>query len=355
MKRRILTTLGIVSFLAFPFFLGRSDAGAASDKPYYEGKTIKIVVTSSPGGGTDSAARLAARFLPKHLPGNPKTIVQNMSGGAGSVPHNVFTAEAKPDGLTLLADSSSGMTTFIRGGPMVKYDPRKYRAIGALPRGGTVVMVRRDARARLLDPKAKPVVVGDADGTRTWLSMTLWGSEFLGWNQRWVYGYPGTAELALALRQSEIDLWSTSNAKLIKDLVKEGVVDLVTQQDSKRRVDFPDVPSFIEVLGPKKPAGVPWQAYQNWVGPSLIDKILYAAPGTPDHIMKLLREAYLKMPEDSEFKKQADQFFGPIWSIMPGEEAEQMVKESTTLTKEVENYLVYIRKKYGLPLGTERG
>lgn len=323
----------------------------AAEKAYYEDKTIKIIVTSSPGGGTDSAARLAARFLPKFIPGNPKTIVQNMPGGGGAVPNNIFYNEAKPDGLTLLQDSSSGMTTFIRGGPLVKYDPRKNRSLGSVPRGGTIVMIRKDAKARLLDKKAKPVVVADTDGIRTWLSMSLWGAEFLGWNGRWIYGYPGTAELALALRQGEIDMWGTSNAKIIKDLIKEGVVDSVTQQDTKRRSDFPDVQTFEELLGPKKPKGTPWTAYLTWVGPSLVDKILYAPPGTPDSIVKVLREAFVKMERDPEFKSQGDKFFGDVWDVRNGEETETLVQEALTVTKEVSDYLEYIRKKYGLPLG----
>ena len=326
-------------------------AVAAADSSYYEGKTIKIIVTSSAGGGTDSAGRLAAQFLPKYIRGNPKTIVQNMTGGGGAVPNNIFFNEAKPDGLTLLQDSSSGMTTFNRAGPLVKYDPKKYRAIGSIPRGGTILMVRKDGKARLTDPKAKPLVVGDTDGIRTWLSKTLWGAEFLGWNLRWITGYPGTAELALALRQGEIDVWSTSNAKLVKDLIKEGVVDPVAQQEVRRRADFPDVPAFVELLGAKKPTGVPWQAYQVWVGPSLIDKILVAPPGTPDPIVKELRQAFMRMREDPGFKSQGDKFFGNVWNVIPGEEAEEMVKEATTVTKEVADYLVYIRKKYGLPQG----
>jgi tripartite-type tricarboxylate transporter receptor subunit TctC len=341
----------LVGFAVMMFLLVLFSDLFAAEKPYYEGKTIKIIVTSSAGGGTDSAGRLAAQFLPKYLPGHPKTIVQNMPGGGGAVPNNIFYNEAKPDGLTLLQDSSSGMTTFIRGGPLVKYDPRKYRSIGAVPRGGTVVMVRKDAKARLTDPKAKPVVVADTDGIRTWLSMSLWGAEFLGWNGRWIYGYPGTAELALALRQGEIDMWGTSNGKIIKDLIKEGVVDTVTQQDTQRRSDFPDVPTFEQLLGAKRPSGIPWQAYLTWVGPSLIDKILAAPPGTPDHIVKVLREAFVRMREDPDFKRQGDKFFGEVWGIMPGEEAEPMIRDATTLTKEVSDYLTYIRKKYGLPLG----
>ena len=126
--------------------------------------------------------------------------------------------------MTLLQDASSGVMNFMRGGPTVKYDPRKFRMIGGVSRPGTLLMIRNDARARFANRSAKPVVVGDTDGIRTWIAMTVWGAEYLGWNLRWIYGYPGSRELQLAIRQGEIDMWSTQNAKLVKDLQSEGVV-----------------------------------------------------------------------------------------------------------------------------------
>ena len=68
--------------------------------------------------------------------------------------------------------------------------------------------------------------------------MTVWGAEYLGWNLRWVYGYPGSRELQLAIRQGEIDVWSTQNAKLVKDLQREGVGQVLVTEEDQRREDF---------------------------------------------------------------------------------------------------------------------
>jgi tripartite-type tricarboxylate transporter receptor subunit TctC len=216
----------VLSFVTGVFIVAR-DLNAQSDASYYQGKTIRIIVSSGPGGGTDAAARLVARFIPKYVAGNPKVAVQNMPGGAGTIANNYFASEAKPDGLTLLQDSSSGVMNFTRGGPTVKYDPRKFKMIGGVSRPGTLLMIRNDARARFTNRSAKPVVVGNTDGIRTWIAMTVWGAEYLGWNLRWIYGYPGSRELQLAIRQGEIDMWSTQNAKLVKDLQSEGVVQII--------------------------------------------------------------------------------------------------------------------------------
>jgi len=322
-----------------------------AEKPYYEGKTITVLISSSPGGGTDTTGRLVAQFLPKFLAGNPNTIVQNMPGGGGTIANNYFTANAKPDGLTIFQDSSSGLGNFTRGGERIKYDPRKYKAIGSINRGGSILMVRKDARARMTDPKGKKLVVGDTDGIRTWVSMSVWAAEYLGWNLRYLYGYPGSRELALALRQGEIDMWGTQSARLIRDLQKDGVVDLLVQQADERRPDFPDVPTFEEALGSKKPSGPSWDSYEQWSGPEEIDKFLLVPAATPDDIAAMLRQAYVKMGKDEAFAKQATSFYGEAWSVRPGEWTHAKIKVVTSISKEARDFLQQIRKKYGLPVG----
>jgi len=327
---------------------------AQSDTPYYQGKTFRILVSSGAGGGTDAAARLVSRFIAKYIPGNPKVIVQNMPGGSGTIANNYFATEAKPDGLTLLQDASSGVMNFMRGGSTVKYDPRKFKMIGGVSRPGTLLMIRNDARARFTNRSAKPVVVGDTDGIRTWIAMTVWGAEYLGWNLRWIYGYPGSRELQLAIRQGEIDMWSTQNAKLVKDLQSEGVVQIVCTEEDRRREDFPEVPTFAELLGAKKPTGVAWQAYNGWAGAPELDKYVVAPEGTPDHLIKILREAFSKLMKDPEVDKEGDKFFGDGWKPQSPEKIEAVVHEQIAIPKEAKDFITKMRQKYGLPIGEKQ-
>ena len=340
----IVTVLAAVALLA----------AAAPAADYYEGKTITILVSSSPGGGTDTTARLVSRYLPKFIPGNPKTIVRNMPGGGGTVANNYFTRRAKPDGMTMSQDSSSALSTYVRGGKRIKYNPREYNYIGSVMRGGSILMVRKDAQQRLADPKAEPVVVGDSDGIRTWVAMTVWGAKYLGWNNRWIFGYAGTGEMVLALRQGEIEMWGTANAKLIRDLQKDGVVEPLVLLTDKRRKDFPDVPTFVEALGDKKPSGVAWQAYRVWTRPSDVDKFLSVPKGTPDNVVKILRDAWGKMVEDPKFQADATKFFGEAWLQRDGPTTAKLVLEATNATQEVKDFLLKIRKEYGLPTGKKK-
>jgi tripartite-type tricarboxylate transporter receptor subunit TctC len=348
----------IRSVLCLTLFLGIMVVGIgqvlAADQAYYEGKTIRIIVSSSPGGGTDTAARLVSRFISKYIPGNPKTIVQNMPGGGGTIANNYFTSEVKPDGLTIMQDSSSGVGNFVRGGPTIKYDPRKFKVIGGVARPGSLLMIRNEARPKLTDRSAKPVVVGDTDGIRTWVALTVWGAEYLGWNLRWIYGYPGSRELQLAIRQGEIDMWATQNAKLVKDLQREGVVQILATEEDQRREDFPEVPTFIEVLGAKRPTGLAWQAYIGWAGAPELDKFLVAPEGTPDHLVKLLREAFTKAMKDPEVDKEGDKFFGEGWKPHTGEKIEAVIRDHIAIPKEAKDFITKMRQKYGLPVGEKK-
>jgi len=328
-----------------------ASVSAAAEAPFYEGKTLKILVSSGTGGGTDTAARLVSRFIGKYLPGNPRVLVQNMPGGGGTIANNYFFSEVKPDGLTIMQDSSSGVGNFVRGGSTIKYDPRKNRMIGGVARSGTLLMIRNDARERLTNRSAKPVVVGDSDFIRSWVAMTVWAAEYLGWNLRWIYGYPGSRELQLAIRQGEIDIWGTANVKLVKDLQREGVVQIVLAEDERRREDFPDVPSFLETLGAKKPTGLAWQAFVGWAGSPELDKFLVAPAATPEHLVKLLREAFAKVMKDPEVDKEGDKFFGDGWKPIAAERVEGLIREETSISKEAKDFITKLRQKYNLPVG----
>ena len=339
-------TIGLVGLLT------ASVASApAAQAPFYEGKTLRVLIASGPGGGTDTAGRLVARYLPKYLPGNPKIIIQNMGGGGGTIANNYFASEVKSDGLTIMQDSSSSVASFVRGGPAIKYDPKKFRIIGGVARPGTLLMIRNDARDKLTNKAAKPVIVGDTDGIRNWIAMTVWGAEYLSWNLRWIYGYPGSRELQLAIRQGEIDIWATQNAKLVNDLQREGVVQIIGTEEDQRRADFPDAPTFLELLGSKKPTGLSWQAYQAWAGAPELDKYLVAPDGTPDHLVKLLREAFLKVMKDPEVDKDGDKFFGDGWRAHGAEKIEAVIREHIAIPKEAKDYITKLRQKYALPVG----
>jgi len=137
-------------------------AGFAQSSPY-AGKTVTIIVGYKAGGGYDATARLLARHLPKHIPGKPTVIVQNMPGANSMIAANHVYNVAKPDGLTI--------GTFNRNLPVaqltkvdgVKYDMTKFAWIGSAASECTILALRSDLPYKSVEElkKAKePLVIG---------------------------------------------------------------------------------------------------------------------------------------------------------------------------------------------------
>jgi tripartite-type tricarboxylate transporter receptor subunit TctC len=117
---------------------------AAETRSFYGGKTITLIISTAPGGATDVAGRLAARYLGKYIPGQPNIIVQNMPGAGGIVSANYLFNVAKPDGLTILAVNRANYLEQMVGRAEVKLDFRKLNWIGSFNRAPMMIACRKD-------------------------------------------------------------------------------------------------------------------------------------------------------------------------------------------------------------------
>src|SRR4030042_549113 len=134
--------VGLLFFsLAFFAFICPNRPLAA---PYYQGKMIKIIVGGPTGGGYDRVARLLARHLPKHIPGNPTIIIENMPGASSIIAANYIYNLAKPDGMTIGAPQRGIPTAQILKIEGAKFDAAKYSWIGSAAVEATVLTIRTD-------------------------------------------------------------------------------------------------------------------------------------------------------------------------------------------------------------------
>ncbi len=346
---------GFICLVFTSIFLETFSASAtASTKPYYQDKIISITVMDRAGGGTDTMARIIASVIPKYIPGNPTIVVQNMPGGSGAVANNAFWKKGKPDGLHLLMNASGAVNLQSRGADVVKYNLLDYKIIGNVGRGGNVILVRKDALKRLYDSNADPVVCGTQEGAETWMSMLLWGKEFLGWNIRWIIGYTGTSDIEMALQRGEVDTVGTSNAFIINQLTDKGLAVPLCQSGIYKknkfipRPDLPDVPTFEKVLGTRKPAGMPWRAYLAAVAAKDVDKFLCAARGTPDKYISILRNAFAKTVRDPKFDAAVKKMVSNVYDYGVGEETAQLLRNALDAPKPALEYAVELQRKFGI-------
>jgi tripartite-type tricarboxylate transporter receptor subunit TctC len=284
-------------------------SAAQADEPVsFKGKTITMIIGSAPGGGTDSSGRLIANFLGKNLPGKPTVIVKNFPGAQGMTSMNYFVKQVAPDGLTITMGASTQADPLFFRLPQSQYDPTKFIIIGGAGRGGSVLIINKDAEKRLHDKSLPPVVMGALSGVpRSGMQTTAWGIGFLDWNAKWVLGYPGTNELTVALQRGEIDMTSTSNLFLIQQLISSGKFKILTQSGQLQhgqtlgRADFGDAPLIHKLMDGKLADPITKQAFDYWASITALDKWVALPPGTPEPYVRTYRDAFQAAFSDPEF------------------------------------------------------
>ncbi len=321
-----VTACGRMRALGFSLavLLASTHSGVAAEPVSFKGKTVTMTIGFAAGGGTDLAGRLIASYLGKYLPGQPTVIVQNMPGAEGMTAMNFFGNQSKPDGLTLTMGSGSVADPINFRKPQAKYDPSKFFFVGGTGRGGTVVVISKEAEPHLYDKSKPQVIMGSPGGApRSGVLVAAWGMEFLGWNAKWVVGYKGTTDLFTALERGEIDMAATSSTHQIEKLLQTGKFKILSQSGMIRdgqlmgRSDFPDAPLLTTMLAGKIKDPIARQSFEYWASLESKDKWLALPPGTSSDIVQVYRDAYLKLTEDPDFlsraKGMAEDFTPTTW------------------------------------------
>ena len=120
----------VLCFVTLYLFIPLSLKAVNAQEDFYKGKTIRVVVGFSAGGGYDTYSRAIARHLGKHIPGNPKVIVENMPGASSLIAANHLYRIAKPDGLSIANIHGNQILNQVLGRPGIEFDARRFEWIG---------------------------------------------------------------------------------------------------------------------------------------------------------------------------------------------------------------------------------
>lgn len=339
--------------LALTVALALPGAGSAQEVSFSD-KRLNAIIGATAGGGTDLTTRLVGRFMEKYLPGNPRVLYRNMPAGNGVTATNYFANEAARDGTYWMGGGNAYIDAQVLRQAIVKYDPRTFHFIGGVARGGSVVSIRQEKLTNLTDRSRTPVVVGTGDGTGTWEELLCWGAEFLGWNIRFVVGYPGTSAMVLALRRGEIDSIGTSNLSMLAGLREQGVFKEFVQIGEIRggkvvpRGYAPEVPTMNGLLDGKL-TGVARAAFTYWTDSNQLDKWYALPPGTPAPVVAAYRAAFEKIFTDPEFIKAGQNQISPDFGHQTAEEVARLVRDTSYPSVDVTAYTHQLRVRHGLP------
>jgi len=342
-----------IAVFAAALSMGLSSA-SAQEPASFHGKQVTMIIGSAPGGGTDLSGRLIANFIADYLPGKPNLIVRNIPGAQGLTSMNYFAKQVAPDGLTLTMGSTTQADPLFYRKPASQFDPTKFLMIGGAGRGGTVLMIRKDAEPRLYDKKQTPVIMGSLGGVpRSGMQTTAWGIAFLDWNAKWVLGYPGTNELLLALDRGEIDMTATGNLFHIRKLLATGKFKILAQtgtlQEGKltSRAEFEGTPFVADLMKDKIKDPLAREGFQYWASITAIDKWVALPPGTPENYVKAYREAYARAGKDPEFAEHGKKI-SEDFEHMGAEDVTFLIQSLGKTSPEAIAFIADMLKKQGL-------
>jgi tripartite-type tricarboxylate transporter receptor subunit TctC len=322
--------------LAFLSRVPSSDAQA----PFYEGKTITVVIGAT-GGSLNVGARIVARHLGKHIPGNPTVIVQNMTGAAHLVATNHVFNVAKPDGLTLLAANPNVGIAQLSKVDTVRFDVRKFEWLGSSGPDGVALAIRADLPYKTFDELRKAdreLVVGTTGPGSNAHDFPLLLKEFAGAKFKLVSGYPANADILLAIERKEVDVWAAF-ASTVRPAVDRGAVRPLVRS----RVPSPGFAQLpVDEDLASDPVGKAIMGIRAI--PQAIGRAFAAPPGTPADRLAILREALAKALRDPELRAEGDKAQIEFQHIPPEEVAkgfDTLLQQRPEVLKEMEKYIKF--------------
>jgi tripartite-type tricarboxylate transporter receptor subunit TctC len=308
---------------------------ANAQAPYYQGKTVRVVVGYPAGSAHDLWARMIAPQLTKHIPGNPDTVVQIMAGAGSMTATNYIYGVAKPDGLTLGVNNAALYFEQLLKKKEVQFDWPKFTWIGSTTRtapllymwANTPYKTIHDVRAATVPPKCGVTGTGN---TGYYLPKLL--EQTIGAKFQLVTGYQGGADIELAVERGEVHCRAFTiqvffGREPFHTWRSKNLVRVLVQGGKKRDPRLSDTPMFNELMDQYKTPEADRRLVSVMLGSGDFGSApMFGPPGVPPEHVKLLRAAYAKALASPDLIAEAKKH-GLEPELIPGEEIEELAKE----------------------------
>ena len=325
-----------IALLAAPIVaVSAVPAAAQSVADFYRGKTIQMIIGVSAGGDYDLRARLLARYMSKHIPGNPKIIPQNMLGAGGLVAANWLANVAPKDGTVLLAISSNLPVGQAVGLDGVKYDIRKLSYIGNTTDSPNVINSwHTSGVTRIEQVMEKEFVVGATGRSSGSYYYPAALNRFAGTKFKIVFGYPGGNDVNIAMERGEVggrgsNLWA-SWISTRPQWLAEKKIHMLVQIALKRHPELPDVPLMQELVKSE----LHKQVMTFISADTAIARSIVTTPDVPADRLAALRAAFDAAMKDPALLKEAEQAQQDI-SPTSGAEAQEIANSIISASPDV--------------------
>src|SRR5580704_7990413 len=302
LMRQVLTRRLLATALTLALMAGFAPGlRAQSVADFYRGKVLHVLIGYGEGGGYDIYGRLFAEFMPRHLPGNPTIIAQNMPGAGSFKAVNYLYDVAPKDGTyfgsvaqTLAVDAVTDEKSAI--------DPTRLPYLGRFATNIDLgVALKRTGIKSFEDARRREIITGASGGGSTSVVYPLALNAYAGAKFKLVRGYKGTAEISMAAERGEVEVNPAVGIPGILTSHPEWILQhqavILYQNALKRYESLPDVPTLPELATTDEGRSV----MRVIAGTAEIGRSIMTTPGVPPARLAALRKAFQDMLKDRDF------------------------------------------------------
>lgn len=308
---------------------------ATAQTPYFQGKTIRVIVGYPAGSAHDIWARLIAPQLTKHIAGNPAIVVQNMPGAGSMTATNYIYSVAKPDGLTVVVNNAALYFEQLLKKKEVQYDWSKITWVGSMTPtvpmlymwANTPYKTIHDVRTATVPPKCG---VSGTGNTGYYLPKLL--EQTIGAKFHLVSGYEGGASIELAVERGEVQCRAFTvqvffGREPFNTWRSKNLVRVLVQGGKMRDPRLADTPLFSELMDQYKTSEANRRLVTVMLGSGDFGSApMLAPPGISAEHVKILRAAYAKALTSPELIADAKKQ-GFDAELIHGDDLEALAKE----------------------------
>src|SRR5919108_3684049 len=305
---------------------------AFSQAPFYQGKTITVIATTSPGGTGDMRVKAVVPFLRKYIPGNPTLVIEYMDGGGGRKGANYLYRNARPDGLTVGAISGGVIALQIMRESGVMYDIDKFSYLGSPESiNHYTIYTRKELGLNSLDKlrAASGLRIGaQSVGHVSYIAGRLFAYFFGLKDPKFIAGYTAP-EVDAALLRGELDARANNAASVLRrnpEWFEKGMMDFQAIMEvpkgakHPRLGHLPEIESFAKTEKEKKLLTM-WRVFRLVGSPYIVP------PGTPKDRVEILQDAMRKALKDQEFHREFYKLVGDDAEPLMPEELAQAIRD----------------------------
>jgi tripartite-type tricarboxylate transporter receptor subunit TctC len=314
------------AILALPAVPASTPAAAQAGQSvadFYRGKTISMVIATSPGGDYDLRARLLARHMSRHIPGEPQVVARNMPGAVGLQAANWMASQAPQDGTAIHAIMQNMSAYQALGGSNVEFDTRKFFWIGNTTDTPNVINSWYTTGIKTIqDVMTKELVVGAPGQATSSVYYPKALNEIVGTKFKIVSGYPGGNVVNLAMERGEVggrgsNSWASWKSTH-PDWLAEKKIYILVQIALQRHAELADVPTMVELAKTDED-----RAVLTFLSADIpISRAYVTTPGTAPDRVAALRRAFDATMKDPAFLSEATKS-GMDISPSTGEDAQK--------------------------------